>query len=236
MHPLKPYAKAFVNQFQMIAKDLINDSFPPLKLSDSGLKALNWMEEFRLEHLPIVDGLTYIGLASEEDILKLSSLDQPLANHKLPLIKPFVRFNQPVFEVVKLISQDKLTIVPVLDSAGNYIGLITLADILKHYSESGIFDDAAGVIVLEVGAKNYSMSEIARLIENEDARILSLYITPNAENETIDLTIKINQPELSRILSSFSRHDYIVKEHYHQSEFMDDLKSRYDSLMNYLGI
>ncbi|MBL0104944.1 MAG: hypothetical protein IPP51_14995 [Bacteroidetes bacterium] len=64
----------------MIAKELINDSFPPLKLSDSGLKALNWMEEFRLEHLPIVDGVNYIGLASEEDILKLSALDQPLAN------------------------------------------------------------------------------------------------------------------------------------------------------------
>ncbi len=220
----------------MTAKELINDSFPPLKLSDSGLKALNWMEEFRLEHLPIVDGLNYIGLASEEDILKLSSLDQPLANHNLPLIKPFVRFNQPVFEVVKLISQDKLTIVPVIDASGNYIGLITLSDILKHYSDSGLFDDAAGVIVLEVGAKNYSISEIARLIENEDARILSLYLTPNAENETIDLTIKINQPELSRILSSFSRHGYLVKEHYHQSEFMDDLKSRYDSLMNYLGI
>ena len=220
----------------MIARELINDSFPPLKLSDTGLKALNWMEEFRLEHLPIVDGLVYIGLASEEDILKLSSLDQPLANHNLPLIKPYVRFNQPEFEVVKLISQDKLTIVPVLDANGNYIGLITLADILKHYSESGIFDDAAGVIVLEVGAKSYSMSEIARYIEDEDARILSFYITPNAENETIDLTIKINQPELSRILASFTRHGYIVKEHYHQSEFIDDLKSRYDSLMNYLGI
>ena len=129
----------------------------------------------------------------KEDILKLSALDQPLANHNLPLIKPFVRFNQPVFEVVKLISQDKLTIVPVLDASSNYIGLITLPDILRHYSDSGIFDDAAGVIVLEVGAKNYSISEIARLIEDENARILSLYITPNAENETIDLTIKINQ-------------------------------------------
>ena len=64
----------------MIAKDLINDSFPPLKLSDSGLRALNWMEEFRLEQLPLVDGLNYIGLASEEDILRLSSLDQPLAS------------------------------------------------------------------------------------------------------------------------------------------------------------
>lgn len=220
----------------MIARELINDSYPPLKLSDSGLKALNWMEEFRLEHLPIVDSLNYIGLVSEADILKLSALDQPLANHNLPLIKPYVRFNQPVFEIVKVISQEKLTIVPVIDQAGSYIGLVTLKDIIKHYSDSGIFDDATGVIVLEVGVKSYSVSEISRLIENEDARILSLYVTPNAETETLDLTIKINQPELSRILSSFTRHGYLVKEHYHQSEFMDDIQSRYDSLMNYLGI
>jgi len=220
----------------MIAKELINDSYPPLKLSDSGLKALNWMEEFRLEHLPIVDGLNYLGLVSEEDILKLSSLDQPLANRKLPLIRPFARFNQPVFEVVKIISHDKLTAVPVLDEAGNYIGLVTLKDVLKHYSESGIFDDAAGVIVLEAGVKDYAISEIARIVEEEDARILSFYITPNAENETVDLTLKINQPELSRILASFTRHGYVVKEHYQQSEFMFDIKSRYDSLMNYLGI
>jgi acetoin utilization protein AcuB len=220
----------------VIAKDLINDSFPPLKLSDSGLKALNWMEEFRLEHLPIVDGVDYIGLASEEDILKLSALDQPLAHHKLPLIKPFVRYNQPVFEVVKLMSKDKLTIIPVLDVTEHYIGLITLNDILKYYSDSGIFEDASGVIVLEVTAKNYSMSEIAHIIEDEDARIMSSYLTPNPENETLDLTLKINRPELSRILASLNRHGYEVKEYYHQSEFMDDLKSRYDSLMNYLGI
>ena len=220
----------------MIAKDLINDSFPPLKLSDSGLKAINWMEEFRLEHLPLVDSVNYIGLASEEDILKLSALDQPLANHNLPLIRPFVRYNQPVFEVVKLISKDKLTIVPVLDAADHYIGLVTLQDILKHYSESGIFEDANGVLVLEVGVKSYSLSEIAHIIESEDGKIISSYITPNPENETIDITIKINQRELSRILASFSRHGYFVKEHYHQNEFMDDIKSRYDSLMNYLGI
>ncbi|HRH65945.1 MAG TPA: CBS domain-containing protein [Bacteroidia bacterium] len=220
----------------MIAKDLINDSFPPLKLSDSGLKAINWMEEFRLEHLPLVDGVNYIGLASEEDILKLSGLDQPLANHNLPLIRPFVRYNQPVFEVVKLISKDKLTIVPVLDASDHYIGLVTLQDILKHYSDSGIFEDANGVIVLEVGAKSYSLSEIAHIIESEDGKIISSYITPNPENETIDITIKINQRELSRILASFHRHGYFVKEHYHQNEFMDDIKTRYDSLMNYLGI
>ncbi len=220
----------------MIARELINDSYPPLKLSDTGLKALNWMEEFRLEHLPIVDGISYVGMANEEDILKLSALDQPLSNHKLPLIRPFVRQNQPVFEVVKLLSKDKLTLIPVLDKEDHYLGLITLPDILKHYSDSGIFEDGTGVIVLEVGAKSYSLSEISALIETEGARILSSYVTPNPESETLDLTLKINQQELSRILSSLNRRGYNVKEYYHQSEFHDDVQSRYDSLMNYLGI
>ncbi len=220
----------------MIARELINDSYPPLKLSDTGLKGLNWLEEFRLEHIPIVDGVNYIGLANEEDILKLSSLDQPLANHKLPLIKPYVKYNQPIFEVVKILSKHKLTLIPVLGEDNHYIGLITMGDILKHYSDSGVFEDGTGVIVLEVSSRSYSLSEVAHLVETEGARILSSYITPNPENETFDLTLKINQLELTRIISSFTRHGYNVKEYYHQSEFLDDVQSRYDSLMNYLGI
>jgi CBS domain-containing protein len=220
----------------MIAQDLINDSFPPLKLSDTGLKAITWMEEFHVEHLPIVDGVDYVGLATEEDILKLRSLEQALENQALPLIKPFVRFNQPIFEVVKRMSKNKLSLVPVLDEQDHYIGVITLADILKHYADSGIFEDANGVVVIELGAKDYSLSTIAHLVESEDGKIISSYVTPNPEKENLDLTLKINQPDLSRILSSFSRHGYIVKEHYHQNEFMDDIQSRYDSLMNYLGI
>lgn len=220
----------------MIAKQLINDSFPPLKVSDTGLKAINWMEEFRVEHLPIVDGVNYVGLISEEDVLKLNSLEQPFANQSYSLIKPFIRFDRPVSEVVKLMSKEKLTIAPVLDEGNHYMGLITLADVLKHYSDSGVFTDSSGVIVLETGVKNYSLSEIARIVESEDSQIISSYITPNPEEETIDITLKINQSDLSRILASFTRHGFSVKEHYNHSEFMDDLKSRYDSLMNYLDI
>jgi acetoin utilization protein AcuB len=220
----------------MNARDLINDTLQPLTLNDTGLKALHRMEELRADHIPIISDHRYIGMISEEDILKLTALDQALENQKLSLIHPFVRAGQPVFEVVRTMSQDKLTLIPVLDENNAYLGLITLSDVLKHYSDSGIFEDANGVIVIEMGPKNYSMAELARLIESEDAKIISSYVTPNPRNETIDVTLKINQQELSRILSSLSRHGYFVKEHYHQSEFMDDLKSRYDSLMNYLGI
>lgn len=220
----------------MNARELINDSFPPLTLSDNGLKGLGWMEEFRVEHLPIVDQSKYLGLISEQDILKLTALDQPLETQKLSLIHPSVSANKPVFEVVRSMSKDKLTVIPVLDENQHYLGLVTLSDVLRHYTESGIFEDANGVIVIEMDPKQYSMAEIARLIEQEGARIMSSYVTPNARQETIDVTLKINQRELSRILSSFSRHGYNVKEHYHQTDFADDLKSRYDMLMNYLGI
>src|SRR5438105_10045138 len=113
---------------KMIARDLINDSFPPLKPSDTGLKAIRWMEEFRLDHLPIVDGTNYIGLISEQDILKLDSLERPLSNQELPLIKPSVRDNQPIFEIVKLMAQDHLMLIPVVDEEKRYLGLINTTD------------------------------------------------------------------------------------------------------------
>lgn len=220
----------------MIAKELISDLIPPLTLADTGLKALNWMEEFKLEHLPLVNGVEYLGLITEEDILKLNSLEQPLGNQPLHLIRSFVKPDKPIFEVVKLVSKEKLSIVPVLDEKHNYLGAITVVDIIKHYNESGLFEDASGVIVLEIGAKSYSLAEVASIVESENGRILSSYVTPNPETESIDLTLKINLTDLSRIVASFERHEYIVKEHYHQTEFMDDLKSRYDQLMSFLNI
>jgi len=220
----------------MQAKELINDLIPPLTVSDSGLKALNWMQEFKLEHLPLMNGLEYLGLVTEDDILKVGSLEQPLGNEPLHLIKSSVKPGQPLIDVVKLISRQKLSMVAVLDDQQHYLGAITLADIIKHYAETGIFEDAHGVIVLEMNPKNYSMAEVASIVESENGKILSAYITPDPENEMIDLTLKINLTDLSRIIASFERHDYQIKEHYHHTEFIDDLKSRYDQLMSFLNI
>jgi acetoin utilization protein AcuB len=220
----------------MTARDLINDSFPPLKPDDTGLKAIRWMEEFRLDHLPLVDQTNYIGLISEQDVLKLDSLERPLSHQQIPLIKPFAKANQPIFEVVKIMAQHHLTLIPVVDDDNHYLGLINTTDLLKYYKDSGIFDDATGVVVLEMDTRNYSLSEIAHLVELEDAKILSSFVTPHPENETFDITLKINQVDLSRILSSFSRHGYYVKEHYNQAQFVEDLRSRYDSLIKYLDI
>ena len=54
----------------MIAKELLSNTIPPLKVSDNSEKAMLWMYEFHLSHLPVIKGKKYLGLISEEQILE----------------------------------------------------------------------------------------------------------------------------------------------------------------------
>ncbi|WP_237717836.1 hypothetical protein [Pontibacter sp. BAB1700] len=45
----------------MIAEELINQMIPPLKLYDTVDKALRWMDEFRVNELPVSRNRKYMG-------------------------------------------------------------------------------------------------------------------------------------------------------------------------------
>ncbi len=99
----------------MLAKELISDVVTALKTSDSGTKALSWMEVFRIKHLPIVNHREFLGLISDADIYDLNNPDEPVGNHSLSLQKPFVSEDQHIYEVIELLSRLELTLVPVLN-------------------------------------------------------------------------------------------------------------------------
>ena len=80
----------------MTAKDLISTSIIPLKTSDTGMKALNSMEELKVFHLPIVNNEEFLGLVSQTDIEDLNTPDEALGNHNLSLIRPFIFQDQNV--------------------------------------------------------------------------------------------------------------------------------------------
>ena len=48
----------------MKAIDLIQNDVPPIKIDESLEKALNWMDEFKVNHLPVVSGSEFVGLIS----------------------------------------------------------------------------------------------------------------------------------------------------------------------------
>ena len=64
----------------MIAEELINHMIPPLKVTDDAHKAIVWMEEFRCNHLPVVEDGRLVGILTEADLVSL--LIEALEKHR----------------------------------------------------------------------------------------------------------------------------------------------------------
>lgn len=220
----------------MLAKDLITDEIPPLKTTDTGLMAINWMDEFKVSHLPIVSKHEYLGLISDTDILDLNITDDEIGKSKLSLMRPFVLESQHVYEVIKMVSNLKLTVLPVLNEQQHYVGLIPVTGLLQQFATLAATREPGGVIILEMNIHDYSLSQIAQIVEGNDGKILSSYVNSLPDSTQIEVTIKLNKEDLSGILQTFYRYNYNVKASFHQSEFHDDMKNRFDSFMNYINI
>jgi signal-transduction protein with cAMP-binding, CBS, and nucleotidyltransferase domain len=220
----------------MYARELISEDIPPLKTSDTGERALAWMDEFRVSHLPIVNNVDFLGLISESDILDFNSASEPIGGHSLNLNRAFVFDYQHTYDVLKVMSSLKLSVIPVLNDKDQYLGLIHLSTLLQHFAEMASMKESGGLLVLELNLNDYSLSEIARIVESNDAKILSLYISSHIDSTKLEVTIKINRTDLSAIIQTFNRYNYTIKASFHQSEYVDDLKDRFDSFMSFLNI
>jgi acetoin utilization protein AcuB len=221
----------------MLAKDLISDIVPALRTSDTGLQALSWMDIFRISHLQIVNNQEFLGLISDQDIYDLNMAEEPIGNHKLSLFSPYVYANQHIFEVIELVSRLNLTVVPVLDEEKKYLGLINHTDLLHHFAELSALRNPGSIVEIELNMNDYSLSEIARIIESNDAKILGLYVSTPEESTKITLTIKLNITDITSIVQTFNRFNYDVKASYLQNDEMESLlNNRYELFMRYLSI
>lgn len=221
----------------MIAETILSNEIPPLMTSDSGLKAIAWMEEFRVNHLPIVNNRHFLGIISEEDIFNLNSPEAALGEHELTLSNLHVKAYQHVFDVLRVMTDHKLTLIPVVDDAGNYMGCITRKEVLENIAKISSVKDPGAIVILEMSQRDYSLSQIAQIVEAEDGKILNLYIHTQEEDPLMmDLTLKINRTDLSAIQNAFMRYNYTIKALYHEAQFDDELKNRFDMLMNFLNM
>jgi predicted transcriptional regulator len=221
----------------MVAKDLISEVIPSLKTSDLGQTALNWMEIFRVSHLPIVNNQDFLGLISDTDIYDMNQPEEPIGNHTLTLFKPFVDGEQHIFEVIGLASRLKLSVIPVLDSKEHFMGVITTSDLIRHLAGISSMDQPGSIIVLELIERDYSLSQIAQIVESNNVKVLSMYITSPPESTKLEVTLKVNTGDLVSVIKTFERYNYDIKTWVTTNDSMDNFYSeRFDLLMKYLNI
>jgi hypothetical protein len=98
-------------------------------------------------------------------------------------------------------------------------------------------DQPGGIIVLELLERDYSLSQIAQIIEGNNIKVLSMYITSPPESTRLEVTLKVNSGDLSSVIRTFERYNYDVKTLVSSDDTLDKFYTeRLDMLIKYLNI
>lgn len=219
----------------MLASQLINTGFPSINLFDKVSFALQLMEDYDLLHLPVLSEEKFAGIIEKDDLLDADE-GTLVATLEQSLKKISVKTEEHFLVAVKQIAEHELTMLPVINEQQELQGIIPSKTLFAHVSHFLGNDEKGGVIVLETDKRHFSFGEISRLVETNDAYITQLNTYPETDTGLVIVTIKINKIEVSDIVATFQRYDYVVRYYFGEEDYANELKENYNHLLAYLNM
>lgn len=220
----------------MIAPDFFNYEIPTLTLEDSIGHALELMDEFKCNTLAVLDGGLFLGTLDEEFLM---NFDENTKIKELPLKNSEYTLSNTlsIMQIVDYLLEKEIDLVPITDNVGTCEGIIYAADAYAAMA-STIYSGKGAVIELKLGLKDYSLSEISRIVENEGISIQKLFVSKDSGEgeEGFSIYIKFNKEDVSSAISSLKRFGYKINSYAPALDVNDLEKDRYEMLMKYLNV
>lgn len=219
----------------MTASELITNDIPALQATDTVRQALDLMEEHRVSELPVVDQHKYLGLITEDEA---ETADERAAVSVLLHTGVPVQINPSDFFLVplKIMHQQNLSLLPVVREDGELLGIITRDQLLHAAANYNAAHVPGGIIILQINPTSFYISEIGRIVESNNARIIHLNTWTDPSTGELMVAIKVNKSDIQDILASFERYEYNVIQYFGENLSEEELRLNYDHLMNYLNI
>jgi acetoin utilization protein AcuB len=219
----------------MFCGQLISSDIIARNLNDSVAAVLEKMEELKVSHLPITADEKYLGLIADDD-LQDTSPETPLSELTDYFIHSSVQVSDYFLVGVKVAHVMQIDVIPVLNEKKEFEGVIRRESLFRELAQLTGAEEYGSMVVLEMEQKDYSVGNLNRLVESNDAIITQLNTRPEKGTSTITVVLRINKEEISDIVATFQRHDYTVKYYLGEELFRNELQSNLDHLMNYLNI
>ncbi len=225
----------------MLAIEAISEEIHPIGPETEVDEVLRLMDSYRVNQLPVIKEGKYLGLLYHADILARKDEVRTVADLEADLIEVYVMKYQHLYEVVRVADEFELSLIPVLeeieeDEGSTWVGTILLQDLVKWFAHSVSIKEPGGIIVITVERKDLAMTQIAQIVEGNEARILSSYITSEPGSHTLDVTLKLDRQDIDAVIQTFERYEYRIKTTYQESRIEEDLKDKFDELMNYINM
>lgn len=219
----------------MLASQLINSGFPAINLFDKVSLALQLMDEYDIQHLPVLSEEKFAGIISKDDLLDTDET-RLVAAVESSLQKISVKGEEYFLSALRLIAENELTLLPVVNEQAELAGVISSKDLLRRLSSFVGNEDKGGIIVLETDKRNFSFGEVNRLVETNDAYITQLNTYTEPDTGLVVITLKVNKIEISDIVATFQRYDFVVRYYFGEETYANELKENYNHLLSYLNI
>lgn len=217
----------------MTCASIISSTVPPLTLTDKVEKALAQMEAGDFQHLPVLEEQAFRGVIALSDIHDMDG-NQTLADLREYLSLSFVSEHDFFLTALKKINEQHLSLIPVLTAEGVYTGVVVTEALLEAaalYLNAG---EPGGIIILQMPAHRFSISEIGRIVESNNAKLLHLTTWTDRLLGELMVSMKVNKIDIQDILASFERYEYNIYQYFGENLSEDTLKNNFENLMNYL--
>jgi acetoin utilization protein AcuB len=219
----------------MLASQILHTGFPSLHLTDRVSLALQLMDEYDVQHLPVLSEEHYVGLIAKSDLLDVDEF-QTIATIQDQFANLSIKGEEHFLVALKMASEREFSLVAVINELSELLGVITLSSLIQQLSRFVGNEEKGGVIVLEISKRNYSFGEISRLVETNDALITQCNTFTEPESGLIIITLKVNKIEISAIVATFQRYDYAVRYYFGEESYTNELKDNYNHLLAYLNV
>tara|TARA_Y100000766_G_scaffold285052_1_gene306088 strand:- start:2412 stop:3068 length:657 start_codon:yes stop_codon:yes gene_type:complete len=215
-------------------RDIIKKDIFPLHIEDEGINTLAIMDEYKTYQLPVVNGNNeLLGIINESVIMNMEDLKNSLQFVRHEILKIFIVLDTHIFEAIKIIAKNQLSILPVVNKDYNYIGYLKSTDVIKKIGETSVLYSNTFIIVISTKPKNYLLSEISRLIEENTGTILTLWKELKEEKTNIHILITCTNSE--RIIQALERYNYDIASIFINKSDFESLDDRFESFIKYLN-
>lgn len=212
----------------------IISNIPTFDIQVSCSEVMEFFKENTYSHVAILEKDRFLGVFSEND-MDVVSIDSKIDEYRYDLETFFVRKETSWLDVLEVFARNEANLLPILDEAEKVIGYYDLTDIVSVFINTPFFTDPGNILVVATGVKDYSFSEIAQIVESNNAKLIGGFIT-DMQNDVVQVTIKISTSNFDKVVQTFRRYNYHIIFGNSDDQFLEDLKNRSDYLDKYLNV
>ena len=220
----------------MLASNFINHNIPTLSPTDNADRALDFMDEYKVTHLPVVFKDQYLGILSETTLLNSFDTFGQVSQFKLEYQNIFLSPSAYIYDIIDALVKNGISIVPIINEQQEFEGVVTANEIIQNLAEISAVKSPGTILEILLKSNDYSLAEVSRIIETNGTKILSSFIRPyNNDPARLLLSLKLSTENSSAVIAALERFQYdIVVKSNDASEANQDI-DRLHQLFKYLN-